>query len=108
MNNLKEINILMLKKENRVVIDPADYAPEYNRIKPGVVLGAMANLARCGYIFDEDTVMEMFKLSEDDFIKNYYNPMINVISDRSGDLNDFDKMPFQHFPYTIQLELRKK
>ena len=102
MNNLKEINILMLKKENRVVIDPADYAPEYNRIKPGVVLGAMANLARCGYIFDEDTVMEMFKLSEDDFIKNYYNPMINVISDRSGDLNDFDKMPFQHFPYTCE------
>lgn len=99
MKNIKKLNHLMMQKKNGILIDPHDLkSRDSDVVNPNLVFGAMANLETWGYTMDMDIVNDFLKMSEDTFLTNYYNPVVDTLKIMKGDDVSHDNFVFQNFP----------
>lgn len=100
MKNINILNNLMIQKKNAVMIDQNDLIIRDGNslVNPNVVFGAMANLETWGYRVDQELVKDFLKMTEDTFVYNYYNPIVETLKRIKGDDVSHDNFVFQNFP----------
>jgi hypothetical protein len=94
--NLSKINQFMMQKKMSFLVSEEDYSLE--PVNPNIVFGALANLETWNTTVSTELMENLLKVSEDDFINKYYNPLVDILKSMKGDDVSHDHFVFQNFP----------